>query len=98
MMTRRPSHTTMLRQHKKATTTTRGTPRQRMLKGEWAEYRYNHLKTVPYDRVEAAFIDSIRRKSPAKRDAIVGELESLEGDERREYMLRTFAAFRVSLR
>ena len=69
-----------------------------MLKGEWFELRYALLKAAPYDRVEAAFIIAIRRKSQPKRDAILREMESLEGEEQREYVLRTFAAFRPSLR
>ena len=92
----------MLRQHQRATTTTRGTPRhtprQRMLSGDWAEYRYALLKATPYDQVEAVFLDSVRRKSQPKRDAILREMESLEGEEQREYVLRTLAGFRPSLR
>ena len=97
-MTRRSSHTTMLRQHKNATTTTRGTPRERMLNQEWFDLRYALLKSAPYDRAEAAFMIAVWRKSAAKRDAILREMESLEGDERREFVLRTFAGFRPGLR
>ena len=93
-MSRRPSFTTLLVQHNKATTTSRGTPRQRMLNGEWFDFRFALLNAAPYDRVKAAFLDSVRRKAAAKRDAILREMESLEGGEQREYVLRTFAAFR----
>jgi hypothetical protein len=97
-MTSRPHHTTLLRQYKNATTTTRGTPRERMLPGEWFDLRYALLKTTPYDRVEAAFMAAVGRKSPANRDAILEEMESLDGDEQREFVLRTFAGFRPSQR
>lgn len=93
-MTRRLSHTTMLRQLKKASATTRGTPRQRKLDGEWFRLRYAMLKSTPYKQVEEAFITSVRRKSAPNRVAIMREMELLEGDEQREFVLRTFAGFR----
>lgn len=97
-MTRRPSHTTLLRQYKKATTTTRGTPRQRKLDGEWFRLRYARLKATPYKQVEEAFITSVRRKSAPNRVAIMREMGLLEGDEQREFVLGTFAGFRPAQR
>ena len=98
-MARRLSHTTMLRQHKKATTTTRGTPRQRMLNDEWFQLRYSVLKAALYERVESAVITAVRRKSAANRVAIMREMELIVGDERREFvkMLHQFerAVFRA---
>ena len=70
-MNTRASLITMLRQNKKATTTTRGKPRRHMLNGEWAEHRRASLNAAPYERVEAAVLASIRRKSALKRDAIM---------------------------
>ena len=97
-MNRRLSHSAMLRQHKKATTTTRGTPRQRKLDGEWFRLRYFMLKSTPYKQVEEAFITSVRRKSESNRVAIMREMELLTGEEQREFVLRTFAGFRPGLR
>ena len=56
------------------------------------------LKSTPYKQVEEAFITSVQRKSAANRVAIMQEMESLAGDEQREYVLRTFAGFRPRLR
>ena len=56
------------------------------------------LKSTPYKQVEEAFITSVQRKSAANRVAIMQEMESLAGDEQREYVLRTFAGFRPGLR
>ena len=97
-MTRRPSLSTMIRRHKKASTTTRGTPRQRKLDGEWFRLRYAMLKSTPYKQVEEAFITSVRRKSAPNREAILREMELQTGDALREYVLRTFASFRPSQR
>ena len=59
---------------KKATTTTRGTPRQRALKGSAVDMRYEVLQELDVEALERMLAGKLRRMNEAGRARIEAEL------------------------
>lgn len=72
--------------------TTRGTPRQRAPKGFWQGVRYEIATCSPPELIEDQLQRKLRRVSPANRGRMVAVLAELDGDERREVVLKLLAA------
>ena len=76
---------------KKLDTTTRGTPRQRAPKGFWQQVWYEVLASSPPELLEEQLQRKLRRMSPSNRERAAAVLAVVEGEERREVVLRLLA-------
>ncbi len=80
---------------KKLNRTTRGTIRQRAPKGSLASWRYGVLADQPLEITEKSLQRKLKRLAPDNRQRVEAVLEQLTGEDKREYVLRLLAGYKV---
>ena len=80
---------------KKLNRTTRGTIRQRAPKGSFASWRYGVLADQVPEIIEELIRKKLNRLAPTNRQRVEAVLEQLNGEDKREYVLRFLAGYRM---
>jgi len=75
--------------------TTRGTLRQRAPKGLIASIKYDVLANEPPEMNEKSLQQKLKRMAPDNRQRVEAVLEQLTADDRREYVLKLLAGYKM---